>query len=164
MVFLQKMNNVNNKKTLIKNVSTITADIKDIVDGGGNFYLSITGGSMRPFLIQGTDVAVLSKPENIKACEVAFYKRKDNTVILHRVVAVHGKYYDMCGDNQFIIEKNVPMESVIAVMRGFYRNDKYVSCEKGTYKMKVLFWVKTRTFRYFVNRVKNKINRLVKLQ
>ena len=151
-----------NKTSVIRDISVITDDIEKLTADRGKFYLRVTGYSMYPFLTPGRDTAVLSQPENVKIYETAFFKRSNGDVVLHRIVAEHGDFHDFCGDHQYVIEKDIPKTSVIAVMREFYKGDKFISCETVPYKIKAVFWVKTRAFRHFFNRIKIKISRTVK--
>lgn len=146
------------KEDIAANVSAV----KSVVDDGGKFFLRITGNSMNPFLENEKDIAVLSAPSDLKVNDVAFYVRQSGGVVLHRIVAVHGLYYDMCGDNQIDVEKGIPKGSVVAVMREYIKDGKLCSCDCFSYKVKSVFWVKTRIFRKFYRKLKIKIKNLVK--
>ncbi|MBQ8165005.1 MAG: hypothetical protein IJZ94_04240 [Clostridia bacterium] len=151
-------------KFIKENIGLYISDVKSVVDDGGKFFLRITGTSMLPFLKNGRDVAVLSKPSGLKKYETAFYVRSNGHVVLHRIVAEHGGFYDFCGDHQTEIEKNIPKENVIAVMREYEKDGKLYSCNKMSYKIKAVLWVKSRLVRKYSRKIKIKIKHLVKQQ
>lgn len=156
------MDAVKKNEVIKENISENISAVKSVVDDGGKFFLKVTGNSMKPFLENGKDVAILSVPENVKKYETVFYVRASGGVVLHRIVGVHGEWYDMCGDNQTDIEKGIPTENIIAVMREYRKGDRIYSCENIGYKIKSVFWVKTRIFRKVFRKVKIKIKHLVK--
>ena len=152
------------EKIVKEDISLYISDVRSVVDDGGKFFLRITGTSMLPFLKAGRDVAVLSKPSDIKKYETAFYTRANGHVVLHRIVGEHGNFYDFCGDHQYETEKNIPKENVIAVMREYEKDGKLYSCQTKSYKFKTVFWVKTRQVRKIFKNIKIKVKRLVKPQ
>lgn len=38
--------------------------------------------------------------------------------------------YVLCGDNQWVLEWGINDEQVLGVLKGFYRGERYVDCEK----------------------------------
>ncbi len=146
-------------KIVKDDISQISDEIKGIVSDGGRFYLRVTGCSMLPFLKPERDTAILSAPDHVKVYETVLYKREQGNVVLHRVVAEHGDFFDFCGDNQVIVEKNVPKSTVIAVMREYMKRDKVLSCNKSSYKIRAFMWVKLRGVRHFFRKVKIKLTR-----
>lgn len=113
------------------------------------------GNSMWPIIKNREDTVLIAKPEKrLKRFDVAFYRRKSGQAVLHRVLKVNEKTYDMCGDSQLFIEKGVPDEAVFGIMTGYYHNGKFIDCKKSkTYRAKVLLWCSS----LFVRRVFLKI-------
>lgn len=152
-------------ETVIKeNIAEHLSAVKEVVDDGGQFFLKITGNSMLPFLRNGSDIAVLSAPLSVKKYDVVFYVRDGGGVVLHRIVKITGDFYDMCGDNQVDIENNIRRDQIIAVMNSYIKNGRAYSCKTISYKIKSVFWVKTRILRKLYRNLKIKIKHLVKPQ
>ena len=108
------------------------------------------GTSMLPMLRQGIDSIVLSPlPEKLKKYDLPLYQRANGQYVLHRVVEV-GDTYTCIGDNQYVLEKGLTHDQMIAVVTEFYRGDKCHSCKEVSYKMYCIFWHKSRSIRHFV--------------
>ena len=49
----------------------------------------------------------------------------------------------LCGDNQWVLEWGINDEQVLGVLKGFYRGERYVDCEKNRlYHIYVALWRK----------------------
>ena len=49
--------------------------LKESVKNGGNVRILVTGGSMRPFLNSEGDCVILSRADNLKRGDIAFFVR-----------------------------------------------------------------------------------------
>ena len=139
--------------------------IYECFENGTDVELTPTGGSMRPLWRHRRDVVKLTsvKAEDIKIWDVLLYKRSETEFVLHRVVGVNPDSLDFLGDAQFIVEHNVPKDSVVAVVKGFCRqNGRYRTANDPVYRLYVWVWCNTRGIRYFLHRVVNKIKRMVR--
>lgn len=97
--------------------------VRQTVAEGGSISVEGTGDSMRPFILPGSDVIILSPVKGrLKRGDICLYVREGRKPVIHRVYAIHADSYDMRGDNQLWVEKNVPRESVIAVLTERIRN------------------------------------------
>ena len=90
----------------------IVESIKD----GGQFVLFPRGTSMNPTIYEGKDCVALVEPKDIKIFDIALYKRESGQFVLHRIMKEENGKYTMCGDNQFIFEKGIGKEQIIAVV------------------------------------------------
>ncbi|MBR1736962.1 MAG: hypothetical protein IJ736_08105, partial [Firmicutes bacterium] len=68
--------------------------------------------------------------------------------------------YDMCGDNQGYIEKNVREDQIIAYVTGIYRGEKYISCDNKWYLLYVKIWTKGRIIRKIRDKIKNILRKI----
>lgn len=110
---------------------------------------------MLPLLRQRIDTVKLVKIERpLKKYDVVLYQRPSGKYVLHRIVKVKKDKYDICGDNQVVIEKNVPNEWLIAVMEGFFREDEYIPITNEKYIEYSKKRVKSRPNRYFKHKIK----------
>ncbi len=90
--------------------------------------LTVTGGSMWPFLASGRDTVYLRRPNGALRCgDIALYRAERGQYILHRVCAVEQAGYSLCGDAQTVPERGVSHERVLAVAVGAYRRGRYIA-------------------------------------
>jgi len=128
---------------------------QEIIDKMGGFIYYPVGTSMLPLIRESLDsVKLIAIHRPIKKYDVVLYKRDNDKYILHRVVKTHHNCFDMIGDNQLAIEKNITREQIIAILDGIYQQDKFVSIHSFHYKLYVRsrFWV--RLWRKFLNRMR----------
>ena len=107
--------------------------IEEGIKNGGEYRFYPKGISMLPLLREGIDSVILSAVEDIKKYDMILYLRDDGNYVLHRVVEIENNMYNLCGDNQCYIEKNIRKEQVKAVVTAFYRDNQYVSVNNKKY-------------------------------
>lgn len=147
-------------------MAEIAPVIKEVVDGGGNFTLGVTGISMCPLFWENRDSVILSKPDKIKKFDIILYKRSNGHFVLHRIVKIKNNIYSLCGDNQNVIEYPIYPEQVIAKVIGFIRKGKVYKTSDFIYKLYVFIWGHTlkcrkfmmRSYFYLSTRVKKILN------
>ena len=111
--------------------------IETTVNAGGEFKLITRGTSMLPLLRNGVDTAVLTRFNgSLKENDVPLYRRADGHFVLHRAVSVSedGKRFTACGDNQTVLEKDIPVSSVIAVMTAVIVNGVRTDFDSDVYR------------------------------
>jgi len=129
------------------NVQTSMQEIAPLITGlikdGIPVSLTVTGNSMFPLFRHNKDKVVLVNPDNrnLKKGDIPLYKRDNGQYILHRIVGMEGNTYKMAGDAQTDIESGIRHDNIIAVVSGFYRNGKYISCENTLYKIYTQLWL-----------------------
>ena len=119
--------------------------IEEVLASGGEFNMFPKGTSMLPLIVQGRDSIVLKRDfVNIaKKHDIAFYRRENGQFVLHRVMkkCADGTFV-MCGDNQTVLEKNIPKSAVIGVVSAIVRNGKNVKLDGFAYSAYVFIWTK----------------------
>lgn len=121
--------------------------IEQILADKGTYIGPTVGISMLPMLKNRRDtIVVKAKSERLAPLDVALYKRGD-AYILHRVLEVKEKGYIIRGDNCYS-DENVPEESVIGVLKEFFRKNKHFYCTDEKY----LKYVKRRLKTYKIRR------------
>ncbi|WP_087157083.1 S24/S26 family peptidase [Lachnoclostridium sp. An181] len=99
------------------------------------------GESMLPLIRPDRDTVVLKRFEGqAKKYDIVLYKRANATYVLHRILAILPEGYVLCGDNQWVREYGVKKEQILAVMEGFYRDEKYIDVHSGKYCLYTKFW------------------------
>ena len=110
---------------------------------GKTATLLASGHSMVPLLHHGIDSVILGEckdPTKLKRLDVPLYRRPDGKYVLHRIVKVHKDSFDMCGDAQREIERNVPKTAVVAQAVGFIRKGKEFSVKSPKYRLYAFLW------------------------
>lgn len=79
--------------------------LMELLDQGRQVTLTVTGGSMAPFLVHGRDAICFSRPkERLRRGDMAFFRRADGSYIMHRVCRVSPEGYFLVGDAQQAVE------------------------------------------------------------
>lgn len=88
------------------------------------FSFPINGTSMQP-LLHKNDLVELTDKFEIKKNDILFYKRLDNTYVLHRVVKIKGDVLYIVGDHQ--VKKEIVYENQLIAKAISYtkKNKKY---------------------------------------
>lgn len=143
--------------------------IKETLDQGGTFSLTITGTSMYPFIVGGRDKVTLSPlPEKLKKNDLPLYRRANGAFVLHRIVKVcKDGTYTCCGDHQWWPEEKLRREQMIGLATEYVRKGKKLTNHNLVYRVYRTVWTWVLPFRRYFFRlnekwhgVKNRLNRL----
>lgn len=128
--------------------------MEELLREEGKLVTTAIGVSMLPCIRPKRDIIVLERPEGRVAMRnVILYKRKNGAYVLHRIIQVRPNDYVLCGDNQYIPEPGIRDNQVLGVLKGFYRGERYIDCEKNRlYRMYVRFWCVSITARKLILR------------
>ncbi|MDD4239235.1 MAG: S24/S26 family peptidase [Desulfotomaculaceae bacterium] len=122
--------------------------LTEVLENAGEVTLTITGNSMLPLLRHRRDKVCLVKPDGkLKKYDIPLFLRADGKYILHRIVGVKADGYVIIGDNQYLKEYQVRHSQVIGVVKGFWRNGKFISCDDFGYRVYSRLWVYGYPFR-----------------
>lgn len=144
--------------------SVALADIydvmKEMLDKGGTVDFNPRGTSMLPTIHNDGDRVVIKKSDSIKKYDLPLYLRDNGQFVLHRVHKVNDDgTYNMCGDNQWHIEKNIRSDQIIGIVIKIKRGPITFSTSNPIYKAYVALWVALRPLRHIVigggRRIKN---------
>ena len=130
-----------------------------LTENGEKVKFTVTGNSMYPLLLGGRDEVVIQKKDRYKRGNVVLYLRENNKCILHRIMYVDKKEntYIICGDNEIILEKNVPFGNVIGEAVMFVRKGRKFSKNNIFYRIYVAVWMRGVNNRKFYVDVYKKI-------
>ncbi len=128
---------------------------------GMTVTLGVTGNSMLPLFRHQRDSVILSAcdPKTLRRGDVPLYRRPDGRFILHRILKVERDTYTLAGDAQNELEIGLPMDCVLAVMTGFIRKGKTISCRHPLYRLYSTAWMLLRPVRPFLFRVGSRLRR-----
>ena len=125
--------------------------IEKYINENGEFIATPVGTSMWPMLRHRRDTVYLVKYNGgLKKYDLPVYKRADGNMVMHRCIDILDSGYVMCGDNQIVKEYGVHDEQIIAVAKGFYRDEKYVPCDSFLYKFYYRFWCMSLRLRKYM--------------
>lgn len=110
--------------------------MEEKLSAGGEVCFSPNGTSMLPLITPKCDRVTLKDcGGELKKHDIAFYKRSNGQFVLHRVIKCEkdGSYV-MCGDNQWVLEKGVKKEQIIAVVSHLEKPKAEVKFSSAKYR------------------------------
>lgn len=129
--------------------------IKETLDNGGTFSLTITGTSMFPFIVGNRDKVTLSpitKP--LKKNDLPLYRRDDGAFVLHRIVKLEKNgTYTCCGDHQWWLEKGLRRDQMIGIATAYVRKGKTLTNRNLLYRFYRMTWTWILKYRWVLFRL-----------
>ena len=134
--------------------------IEQYIKENGEFIAIPVGTSMYPMLRNCRDSVYLVRydGQGLEKYDLPVYKRTNGQQVMHRCLGKDENGYIMCGDNQWTLEHGIKDEQIIAVAKGFYRDEKYIPNENKWYQLYYKLWAKNLFIRKCILRVIHKIN------
>ncbi len=133
--------------------------IRERLAAGASVRFSPHGTSMLPMLKDGRDQVILSPlPDKLRKYDLPLYQRENGQYVLHRIVKVKDGYTCM-GDNQFVPEKGLRRDQMIAVVTRFVHKGKEYSTECLAYRVYCRFWCAVRPIRRFLGKIRSVFRR-----
>ena len=109
---------------------------REIIESLGAYISAPSGNSMRPMLRGERDTVRIEAFEGrLRRYDVALYVRGDGKHVLHRVIRVRENDYVFCGDNCDYREYGITDGMIIGRLVGFWRDERYVSCDSRGYRL-----------------------------
>lgn len=141
--------------------------IKETLDRGGTFSLTITGTSMYPFIVGGRDKVTLSPlPEKLKKNDLPLYRRDNGAFVLHRIVKVcQDGTFICCGDHQWQLEKGLRRDQMIGLATEYVRKGKHLTNKNLLYRFYRMTWtwlIPVRKYFFYLDEKKHGIMRKIK--
>ncbi len=126
--------------------------IRETLDQGGTFSLTITGQSMYPFILGNRDQVTLSPvPDKLKKNDLPLYRRSNGQFVLHRIVKVEKDgTYTCCGDHQWWLEKGLKHEQMIGLATAYVRKGKKLTNRNVWYKAYRTLWTWVLPLRKYI--------------
>lgn len=126
--------------------------IREIIGNGGSFTLTVTGSSMYPFILGNRDQVTLSPISGeLKKYDLPLYRRDDGSFVLHRIVRVEEDgTYTCCGDHQWVLERGLRRDQMVAVATEFVRKGKRLTSQNFLYRLYCVVWMKMLPLRRLI--------------
>lgn len=121
--------------------------LRAISTEGGEVRLFVSGGSMTPFLIHRRDSVYFRKPDQpLKRGDIVFFQRDSGQFVLHRILRVHGTedapLYDIVGDGQTQVERNVRRDQIFGLVLRAERKGKVLTPKSLWWKFFAGAWLR----------------------
>ena len=134
--------------------------IEEKLKSGGLFEININGTSMLPLLVEKRDTVILGPFDGrIKKYDIPLYRRKNGAFVLHRAVKVYENSFCACGDNQWVVEKDIEYGQIIGVVRAVVRKGKKIPVSSFGYGLYCRLWELLRPVRKYIVKIRGKLKR-----
>lgn len=137
--------NTNRKSEIRINNSILIPEIIKLINEGHTVTLTLKGFSMRPFLEDGRDKALLVQVKNPKVGDPVLAKTSFSTYVLHRIIKIEGNNVTLRGDGN-LSDESCKYQDICASVEGFYRKGRTKLERTDGIKWKVYSWIWTRLF------------------
>ena len=126
-------------------------EIIKLLDEGHSVTIRLKGISMRPFLEDNRDKALLIKPQDIKVGDVVLAELPNSIYVLHRIVKIDKDNITLLGDGNLRCEYCTRAD-IKGFAVGFYRKDKTLleRTDQRKWKMYSWFWMRLRPIRRYL--------------
>lgn len=114
--------------------------VVEMLNEGHTVTLRLRGFSMRPFLEDNRDKALLKKPTEPKVGDPVLAEIEPKHFVLHRIVRIDGKAVTLLGDGNLCCE-HCQLENVVGAVVGFYRKDRKKLDRTDGWKWRTYSWL-----------------------
>lgn len=152
----------NQPKRKLVELAELEPLLREVLDSGGTFRITVTGTSNLPTLHPDRDSVVLAKANQpLRKLDLPLYRRASGQYVLHRIVSVQKDgSYTCCGDNQWTKEPGIRLDQVIGYVVGIRRNGREFSALNKRYRLWVRIWVFLLPCRRFLIRLCHAVRRV----
>lgn len=142
--------NIYSKPVKATDMESLYELIQPVIEQGNTVKIKISGFSMYPLVSSRRDSVLLGRAEKLKIGDVTLFRRTDGSFILHRIVGEkNGAFYAM-GDYETKKEYPVYRNQIVALAKGFYRKNKFISTDSTFFKVYSAVWRRTVFIRPFL--------------
>lgn len=125
--------------------AVLLPEIVKMLNEGHTVTLRLRGFSMRPFLEDGRDKALLTKPEHPKVGDAVLAEIEPKHFVLHRIISIEGDKVVLRGDGNLGTEQCTTADIKGGVL-GFYRKGREKLDRTDGWKWKTYSWIWTRLY------------------
>jgi len=126
-------------KTLQIANAVLLPEVVRLLDEGHTVTLPLRGYSMRPFLEDCRDKALLEKATDVKVGDAVLAEIAPRHYVLHRIVKMEGQDVTLRGDGNLNVE-HCQLNDVKAVAIGFYRKGRETVDRTDGVKWRIYSW------------------------
>lgn len=125
--------------------AVLLPEVIRMLNEGHTVTLPLKGFSMRPFLEDGRDKALLKKPEAINVGDPVLAETAPRHYVLHRIISIEGDHVILRGDGNIGVE-HCQLSDVKATAIGFFRKGRDKADMTDGRKWRIYSWWWTRLF------------------
>ena len=134
------MTSEENIKTVQMANDELLPAVIQLLDEGHTVTLPLRGYSMRPFLENMRDKALLQKPTDIRIGDAVLAEIGPRHYVLHRIVDIQGQHVTLRGDGNLNTEHCL-LSDVKATAIGFYRKGRSTLDSTTSNKWRTYSWL-----------------------
>ena len=109
-------------------------------DGAASVRMTVTGRSMMPLLRDRKDSVLLTNERAPRRYDIVLFTRTNGEAVLHRIIKKRTEGFYIIGDNECEPEGPVLPSQIIAVVKGFYRDGRYIACNRRLCRLYAFLW------------------------
>ena len=125
--------------------SVLLPEIVRLLNEGHTVTLRLRGFSMRPFLEDGRDKALLTKAVSPKVGDPVLAEIEPKHFVLHRIISIQGDNVVLRGDGNLGVE-HCKLGDVKGAVIGFYRKGRNKLDRTDGKKWRTYSWIWTRLY------------------
>ena len=114
--------------------------VVEMLNEGHTVTLRLRGFSMRPFLEDNRDKALLRKPTEAKVGDPVLAEIAPKHFVLHRIVKIDGDAVTLLGDGNLSCE-HCQLENIVGAVKGFYRKERNKLDRTDGWKWRTYSWI-----------------------
>ena len=120
--------------------AVLLPEVVDFLNEGHTVTLRLRGFSMRPFLEDNRDKALLTKAVNPKVGDPVLAEIEPKHFVLHRIVKIDGANITLRGDGNLGVE-HCRLDDVKGAVIGFYRKGRETLDRVDGRKWRIYSWI-----------------------
>lgn len=128
-------------------------EVINYANKGYQVTIPLRGNSMRPYLEDGRDKAVLVTPDKeLRVGDAVLALLPTKRYVLHRIVDISGEKITLLGDGNLVCDPMIRKEDVKLIVLAFKRKgrDKWEYTDTWNYKLYVRIWMALRPIRRYL--------------
>ncbi len=126
--------------------------VKELLEGGQDVWLTVSGTSMRPFFVNQKTVVKLRFPKDeLKKYDVVLYQ-DHHQYKLHRIYQIHDHVYTIYGD-ALKQQETIRFEQIFGVVIEHKLKNRVIKKDDWWYLFKVRIWALLKPFRRLLIRL-----------
>ncbi len=135
----------NNVKEIQFENAQFLPEVVKMLNEGHTVTLRLKGFSMRPFLEDGRDKALLTRVTTPRVGDPVLAEITPGHFVLHRIISIEGQNVVLRGDGNLGVE-HCQIENVVGAVVGFYRKGRQTLDRTDGRKWRIYTFVWTRLF------------------